>query len=770
MFRSTKRKPKVRKVLRTASSADAEEDYSEVDNDGGVPRDVAATGNYEEQKGDDYDNLANDDTSILESSSSVKWRKKKFLRKGKRGGLVVRSFEMDDNIDEVDRRMKKKQKRVFGFGGGQEEVDDDIDEDAGQPSYRKEALEALRLQQKVKKTKIGPSHPPYEYQQGETTLQRNSNIKSTSQSESEKDVQVEEDVFIQLNDRSSCRQDHIAETNDNEPRIEHEQTSLEDPEETTMWEDQIERRAGIKFSSDIPKSSSSSIPSKLISLEDLSQNLQSTIESIETRRDELNHAVNRREADRDHAISESRMQQKTLEETGAACEYYQKLRHDLTVWVGAIRDLQSKVHPVLEAFQDMLQIQNEDIDIEFRSLQDDCIGILKDIGLLNCVLGRHSDIPTTDGVPTIDEFGRDVRSQYLRDRDNRFQKRRQKIESSANSETSITWPSLSYMIQSMYEDHDERQRCEALHEAMKAVFHDLDQDFTNSQNLRHIFDNWRSKYADDYEQCYAALSLGDLLSALLLAGLCKSSWFPDILSKNGPGNIDPKFPDELNNFLTNQVTAIEKEDHESFQRAVEKSLLPVILDLFRKSPNINVFLLRNNSRHLSSLVGLTSKWIEDSQNHLAQLHNVISDSMKDVLNGIAIPVLKIDHNANNEEDGFTESFAVKFANQYIVQIVQELLCNMIMDWFPLLPLDEDGGENGIHFVLNFINDKLLMLLSSLGSGESSLNKEVFGSVWKALKHDSRKLLENPSLMLITTPLRAAKFAYQPEESNKTGLA
>jgi hypothetical protein len=58
----------------------------------------------------------------------------------------------------------------------------------------------------------------------------------------------------------------------------------------------------------------------------------------------------------------------------------------------------------------------------------------------------------------------------------------------------------------------------------------------------------------------------------------------------------------------------------------------------------------------------------------------------------------------------------------------------------------------------------LMLLSSLGSGESSLSKEVFSSIWKALSRDSRKLLENPSLLLMTTPLRAARFAYQLDDA------
>ena len=64
--------------------------------------------------------------------------------------------------------------------------------------------------------------------------------------------------------------------NDNdEPKMELEETFIDNPEESAEWEEQIERRAGIKAAT------KSKVPSKLVPLQDLAQNLHSTIQTIE---------------------------------------------------------------------------------------------------------------------------------------------------------------------------------------------------------------------------------------------------------------------------------------------------------------------------------------------------------------------------------------------------------------------------------------------------------------------------------------------------------
>jgi hypothetical protein len=109
----------------------------------------------------------------------------------------------------------------------------------------------------------------------------------------------------------------------------------------------------------------------------------------------------------------------------------------------------------------------------------------------------------------------------------------------------------------------------------------------------------------------------------------------------------------------------------------------------------------------------------------------------------------------------------------MIQILQQTLCNIITHWFPLIDIDThsdslgDGqAETGIHYVLNFINEKYLVLLSSIDNvGESSSEplssaKDFFKPIWEALNAEARSIIESPSMMLSTMPLRAAARAYQ----------
>ena len=118
--------------------------------------------------------------------------------------------------------------------------------------------------------------------------------------------------------------------------------------------------------------------------------------------------------------------------------------------------------------------------------------------------------------------------------------------------------------------------------------------------------------------------------------------------------------------------------------------------------------------------------------------------------------------------------SVKFARVYLVHILQQTLCNIILHWFPLIDIDtnlnsssDDQAENAIHCVLNFINDKYLVLLSSIEKIEEASSEKplsagaFFKPIWEALNKESKNnIIESPSLMLMTMPLRAAARAYQ----------
>ena len=608
------------------------------------------------------------------------------------------------------------------------------------------------------------------------------------------------------------------------------------PEESHAWEQQIERRAGIKASSKSSASSTStstsSISSKLLSLDDLSQKLKSTVDTIETQREELENSTNRRKADREHALVDSKTQRESLRDVGLACEFYQSTRRDLTLWVGALRDLQEKVQPIGAAFREMILTQAEDFDHEFRSWQDDCIATLHENNRLDRVLGRQPDYnyltTSTTNEIIYDEFGRDVRSQYIRDRDFRFKKRTAYInkisvttavtsnDNDNDSDNDIDIEKSSAINSSiiMREDHNEEERSKTLHEALGAALEDLDQEYTSVTQLKNIFDSWFAAYFEDYQQCFATLSFGDLYAVLVQVEICKSTFFPDMLSGSSRlvstslsplcsimeldkcllNNDHHQDQDEVNANKT-KTDKITTENAGRLVRTVEKGVLPMLAEMLKNDKNNSfcLFLSSVKSSLISKLISdvtirrpqqvqsndndnnSSSSSNSSSSNSLnMQLQNLVSTAIKNALDGVAIPILKKKNN-NDESSSSLEAAgcSTKFVSVYLVEMLQQALCNMIIHWLPLVPLensdslssDNDEAENGIHFVLNFINDKYLMLLSSLGNNDEASSwpkkaKTLFKPVWEALNKDSRNIVESPSLMLLTMPLRAAAHAYQ----------
>jgi hypothetical protein len=770
MFRSTsKKKATLRKIARGDDN----------DADKTAANQTSTTTDKEEDDDDDHGAL---------QSALLMQKKKKLAKKGRTGGsgLVVRSFNVnEEGVDDIDlnvassdkRKKKLKRKRGLGFGGGDiggplqgGDVDDAVDmqdDNAAETitksqSYGMEALEKLKAEQTRQKRKLSaPESTPNADAQGSPNLDIESATNpSTSHANFTENslpaaVPVTEEAFISLHGGDSRHHDTIPYTTQHEDLgEEYDLEEVEvDQEESELWNEQIERRAGIKSSA--ATATRRSTTTNLVSLDALSDNLQSTIRSMQTQQEQLQNSINRRKADREHANIDSQTQEETLKTAGEACEYYQKLRYDITVWVGALRDLRTKVMPIQQAFLEMLQVQCEDVDHEFRSWQDDSIAVLQEHGMLSQILGRQPKTPTITDAPTVDEFGRDIKSQYIRDRDLRFQKRHQRLFDNVDSP-----PTLHSICDSLLDDHNEKERCETLNEAFRVALEDLDQDYTSSQSLKDLFDKWKAAYPEDYKQCYASLSLGDLLAIFLQADICKSTWFVDMIVNESEDNeSDHTFPKELESMLGEESVDQRKE---YLGRSVEKGVLPMLTSILQTNPSILLFLSRKRTQWMSKLVQLSVRNMQESPNLVLELEKVISDALAKVLDGIVIPIL-------NPQDGTVEANqnfaqAERFSSVYLAQMVGEMLSNMVLCWFPLLSLENAEGMNGISAVLSFVNEKFLMLLSSLDkqSTENSTNqsKQVFSAIWQALRKDSRNLLEAPSLLLVTMPLRAAGRAYQ----------
>jgi hypothetical protein len=771
-----------------------------------TPRETKSTKHSGDNNNDD-DNDDDDDDSTLQLPSTLVLlkRKKQLLQKERRtggaGGRIVRSFDVEEEEEEeekeeeiMNKRKKKKRKGGLGFGGGGGEGpvqggDNDVKDDSGNhgdsadrkesQSYDRDALEKLKAEQKRKKiitatsTEAGPKEMASDTSGIEDTPSSVSrNPVAPSQYIMTTTIPTEESfISLQGDEHDNVTSPYTTrhETLDEEYELEE---VLADPEESELWNKQIEKRAGIKFSA----TSLSPRPpiSKLVSLDDLSLDLQSAMESMRMQQVELQNSINRRKADRQHTLIESETHEESLKTAGTACEYYQKVRYDLTLWVGALRDLQQKVIPIQQAFQEMIQTQCEDANHELLSWQDDCIAVLQENGMVHQILGRPPQTPTSTGTAqTIDEFGRDIKSQYLRDRDLRFLQRQQW----QSGDTTPGGSTLEELCNNLCEDHKERTRCETLNEALRAALHDLDSNYTTSQGLKDIFVRWKSAYSEDYQQCYANLSLGDLLAVFLQFDLCKSTWFEGMLLYDADSvRSSMTFPKSLESFSLNQESTTINNKEYNIEQSVKKGLLPMLTDMFQTYPVTLLFLSRKKSQYLSHLVQWTRQKLQQSTRQLSDLENSIVEAIAKTLDGFSIPILN-QSKVTDKSPMLQQS--IQFARVDLVRILQRILSNIILFWFPLLSLDTttktttaaaaDSTTNGIHIVLNFINERFLMLLSSLdkyasNDSDSTLEiKQAFHVVWQALQEDSRNLLESPSLFLMTMPLRAAGYAYQVDK-------
>jgi hypothetical protein len=755
MFRFTKKK-----TFRKTRTKDDEngDDGSKNENGTALKKNSTTNDNSDIDEDDGMSGVLT--MALQQRKKKLSQKKRKVVGGGKSSAFAVRSFDVEEHDDVNDesksssKRREKKRKRGLGFGGGadggamegKEGGTDDADdsEDALAPSsYGKEALEKLKAMQKQKKQKV--EIDSNRETQNQTSLRSNDiavNFDTTT-------PKAPEEVFISLDENPQPDENVIL--NADSDNLEHIERLVEEtaanPEETEMWNEQIERRAGIKVSTSNQTKPSLS---KLMSLDELSRNMKSAIQVIKAQQEELQNTINRRKADREHALVDKQAQQRTVAESGEACEYFQKLRHNLTLWVGALRDVQQKLDPIQQAFQEMLEAQCDDVNHEFQSLQDDCIAVLEESGLLKQVFGRQPKTPINSGA-SIDEFGRDVRSQYLRDRDLRFQTRQKKHSPLTAAQTSEKSSCYEKIVVSLYEDHNEKDRCDTLHEALRTALQDLEQGYTSVDGLKTIFKEWQSTYPEDFKQCFASLSLGDLLAVILRLDFCKSLWFQTILLTAASQNDvnDAHFPEEMEALLATDDVV----DNDCRRRAVEKSLYPFVKGALENYSSCGVFLSQEKSAMMSTLVNTTKNYLGPLSK---QLEKTLSDAIVKTLDAIAIPILNTNFSNVTKYTGAIQEFSINFSTTHLVEIIQKMLCNMILHWCPLLAFETEDSNNGIHAVLTFISEKFLMLLSATDKEKS---KEFFGAVWQALKNDPRNVVESPLLLVTTMPLRAAACAY-----------
>jgi hypothetical protein len=419
-------------------------------------------------------------------------------------------------------------------------------------------------------------------------------------------------------------------------------------------------------------------------------------------------------------------QETERKEAGSALEYYQALRQDLASWVGALRELRGKVVPLQEALHKVERIGGT----RWTEWQDDVVSILREAGVLDRVVGRQ---PLDEQVPlttVVDEFGRDVKSQYALQREKRVRQRRAiRTQRSVRDEDSDA-------LLSDGEQTEMKERRDALRGALNVAMEDVDEEYTKLSNLIRIFYLWASTYPEEYRECFASLSLADLASILVQVDLCSTHhplhW-----------QVDSGQLPWLEDLQT--IPAGDEENDTPTYRMVDKVLIPIFTELLDE--DAYYIISTKETRSLASFYWQICSLFPEGSSVTLQLTARIAKYVREGLDNIAIPILKSGAQDQSHSEDVRE--AIEYATSGQVRRIQKLVCNLVTFW---------KTEVTAKPVLDFLGHRYLLLLSSLqATGRSNVSLEGFVQIWDALK--STGWLDQPEFILQAAPIRAAALAY-----------
>lgn len=849
MFRApTKKRKKTITRLRTDDSDDDENS-----NDGGDGDAVRKDQRSKKKRRLDDDNEDDDPLPSTGKSTKIKSTKKdKQTKKKKKKGLVVMSFdtrEEEDGIDDKEFRTKYKKKhkrKGLGFGGSsmmmmegeQEEEEEGGAASTAEPSstisYGKEALEELKSKQSFKKSVITEENPtnndemnmspPYQQKQqihdsknNTETNHLNEDFIPLKKKDGDSMILTGDEAHLfesqmakdtkqqQLEDKKEEHLDTVME--DASPFLHHDniQQRQQQAEESSAWEAEITRRAGLLNKSNQQNAAASSLPTtrsgplntnndgdggtSVLAMSKLRKQLHSTIDQLKIQNDDMKQAAKRREVELAQTKEEYDRQEKDVQDAGKALDYYQQLREQLACWVGALRDLQSKVQPIQDA---LIDLDSDFADTTpWRDWEDDMCSILHQKGYLDRVLGRQPDPAVfEDAVTVVDEFGRDVKSQQAMHRDKRMRKRKElRLQSHGKQHPSREDDTDAYLSDN--EVGELEQRRTALEKALEVAIEGLEDEYTHLSNLVQLFRQWESAYPEEYKQCFANLSLADLASVLVQVDFCKTNtngsnsknvcWMGGLESNapNGDGDgMDGRF-EWVSALEVNQSNDKKSASSSSevLTRVVEKVFLPALTTVLDKSA-YNL-LSKRQSRTLSAVYVRLQNLLQGPGRQQAphrgfseltkRLVRYIKSSLDDlaiiIINKDGIAFWDKDSNKDSDENqgdpNKEEEIRDVFRGATMGQLhrLSKMIRNVLLYWTPHLPQEGDGPEVPlVEFLLDFLSSKFLFLLSSLRNQQlSQLTSDIFSEIWNVLKE--AKWLDHPDRMLHAAPLRAAAVAF-----------
>ena len=317
-------------------------------------------------------------------------------------------------------------------------------------------------------------------------------------------------------------------------------TEDEEEEGNRQWEDTMVRRAGVlpPKAASTDEDGSSRRTQRLehthqTTLGQIRASLQPTISNLGNVFTDLESSISRHETTIHSTREEMLQNQSILEKHGKALEYYQKLREDLATWIGALRELNGMVTKLEEARR-LVEAEMTIRRVErFVEWGNDCIEVLEKQGLLANTSIRAKIIQNMEdsqAMSSVDEFGRDLSSLSSIARIKRWNQRRKRNldrlrdsdvlhESQNKLEQSIACSNVDNIDSA--EIGEWNQRRAVLVQALAIIPELVKEDYLSISNLCTIFFDWKRMQPEDYNSCYAEMTLVQLIEVLVRLEFCE---------------------------------------------------------------------------------------------------------------------------------------------------------------------------------------------------------------------------------------------------------
>ena len=562
-----------------------------------------------------------------------------------------------------------------------------------------------------------------------------------------------------------------------------------------QWEEEVARRAGIKGQQDGAQTIASS---PAVTVETMRGTISKTLTHLRQRREDLESSYDRRRNELQGVEDELARQKEELRAGGSSFEHYQKLRVDIADWVGALRNLSSKVETITDTIRELEADSAEQRRLRSRQREDDIAAVLQTKGLLDSVIGRQIQQSDDSSAPAVDEFGRDIQSAEALARERRIVRRRRvRKESSVRiekrqetrqkvqgeiPETAVFVVEDSDADLSDNEVEEQAQRIDALEEALSLAKDELEKPYCSLSALQDLFISWAKHSPEDYRRCYAKLSLVDLAAVLVRCETCTKINILRCATDFGSDNInivaDFDWAVTASSFESSESSQDDKnecnsssDDEDELVCAISrKVILPYLLLMMGEGADGEQLYDPFSSRQTNMVKGLflflkttlkTSNEVSAIQRSTKSIFDVFKASLENfallLVKSEALKVLEgKETNSGADDDQQALKEAVTYSIFEQAHRLQKFVGNAAGLSFYFGEESDAQRELASFILIEVVASRLLPVLSLLQKAgtDSNLKAEaILQCVFRDIK--TAGWLDDEALMLQTAPIRAA---------------